>query len=80
MTECHRCGSLLNRSGEHHECYPSSPSPRQSSPGLGKVSNLAFWQEHDRRMQELVAVHPDLSAADLASLALAPVPAVAKAA
>ncbi len=82
MIECFRCGSLLNRSREHHECYPASPSLpcHRPSPALGKVSNLGFWQEHDRTMRQLAAAHPDLSVADLAAIALTTTVPTAKAA
>jgi hypothetical protein len=81
MVECHRCGSLLNHWDEPHECFPSPPTPSaRISSGVVGVSNVGFWQEHHRRIRELLATRLDLSFSEVVGLATAPVPALAKAA
>jgi len=74
MLECRRCGSVMNRYGEPHECYPSQPyRPRHShSTGAITGTNVGFWEEHDQRVKQLAAANPDLCPAEVASLATAP--------
>lgn len=80
MIECHRCGSLMTRYGEPHECYPSESYRPSHGHSAGAITgtNVGFWEEHDRRMKVLAATNPDLSVAEVAGLALAPPVAMAK--
>jgi len=80
MIECHRCGSLLNHWGEPHECFPSPPTPSDRiSSGMVGVNNVGFWQEHHRRMRELLASRPDLSFSEAVGLATTAAPALVRA-
>jgi hypothetical protein len=81
MIECERCGSMLSRYGEPHECLPPPPTPNaRISSGMVGVSNVGVWQEHDRRVRELLATRPDLSFSEVIGLACQPAVALAKAA
>jgi hypothetical protein len=83
MIDCERCGSMLGNWGDPHECFPLSPPCNGSSPGIENVSNVAVWEEHNRRIRELSVRFPELSFAEVLDLALSPastVEAVGKAA
>ncbi len=81
MIECSRCGSLLSRYQEPHECFPSPTPPRSRlSSGAITGSSLGFWEEHHRRMWELLKTRLDLSFSEVVGLVAAPAPALAKAA
>ena len=72
MIECQRCGSMLTNWGDPHECFPLSPPHNRPSSGIGNVSNVSVWEEHNRRLRELTARFPQLSFAELLDLALSP--------
>ncbi len=80
MLECHRCGSVMSRYGEPHECYPSEPCRASYVRAAGAITgtNVGFWEEHNRRMKVLAAANPNLSVGEVAGLALAPPVAMAK--
>ncbi|MGD0900312.1 MAG: hypothetical protein ABR915_20970 [Thermoguttaceae bacterium] len=44
------------------------------------VNNVGFWQEHHRRMRELLASRPDLSFSEAVGLATTAAPALVRAA
>ena len=73
MIECHRCGSLLNHSGEPHECFTQPTPPRTClSAGVVTGTNLGYWEARNQRMRELSRRFPELSFSETVELASMP--------